>query len=93
MLRERCTGYLLWRRLGAELGLGSWVIPLTQMFVASIPSAGVLWWVGSWGDWSGGSLLIQNWVAVIVGGSLAVMIYLGVCMGLGLNKSPKGMKT
>lgn len=85
--------FILWRRLGQELGLGTWMVPLAQMFCASIPAAGVLWWVGSWGEWSGGPLLIQNWVAAIVGGSLAIVIYLGVCMGLGLNKVPKGMKT
>ena len=80
---------LLWRRLKEQLGLGMWVQPLLKVTVGAVVSAVVMAWFATWGDWSQGPALLQNWLAVGLGSIMAVGLYLGVCLVLGVKEIPK----
>lgn len=90
----QCIIYLvvLWSKLKSDLGVNTWIGPIGRVVAASIPSALLLWWFSAWGQWSLGPSLFQNWLVVGVGGFLAIVLYLGVCMALGVKESPKGLR-
>ena len=88
----QCALYLgiLWYRLRDDLGFQVWLRPIALIATASLPSAGLLWWFSGWGEWSQGPLLFQNWLVAGLGGFLAVVVYLGACLALGVKEVPKG---
>jgi putative peptidoglycan lipid II flippase len=81
---------VLWKRMKENLGLSLWGVPLLKVSVASVPAASVLVWFSAHGDWSQGPSLLQNWLALGLGSLLAIGLYLGLCLVLGVKEMPKG---
>jgi len=81
---------VLWKRMKENLGLSLWGVPLLKVSVASVPAESELVWFSAHGDWSQGPSLLQNWLALGLGSLLAIGLYLGLCLVLGVKEMPKG---
>ncbi|MCA9493754.1 MAG: murein biosynthesis integral membrane protein MurJ [Myxococcales bacterium] len=62
--------FLLWRRLGADLGLGGLVGPMARIAVACVPFGLALALFAGLGDWERGPESVENWL--VAGGGFAV---------------------
>jgi putative peptidoglycan lipid II flippase len=77
---------LLRWRLGARVGLGALIWPLTRTTLATVPLALVLAATVPLGRWEDGPLRFTNWVVFLGGFAVAGVVYLGVAWLLGIEE-------
>jgi len=73
-------------RLGRNVGLSDLPGPLVQMTLATAPLVPLLLWLRGLGDWTRGPLAVENWLVIVLGGALAVAVYLGLAAVLGIHE-------